>query len=246
MLFEHDLRRALERSGLEAPIRFDEVTRSTQETALSLAEEAAPEWTLVAARHQTAGRGRLGREWVDEPGRALMFSFVLRPSLPPERGGLLPLLAGEALVGAVRVVAGVAASCKWPNDLLVGGNKAGGILAESKVTEDRFEYVVLGVGVNLDPPDEIPGAAGIGPCDEAELLAEFLVKFRSGYEHPNTIIEAYRQVCATLGHDVRATRTEGRTIRGRAVDIDETGSLIVETEEGREPIRSGEVEHLRR
>ncbi len=246
MLSEHDLRRALERSGLQAPVRFDEVTRSTQETAVSSAEAAGPEWTLVAARHQTAGRGRLGREWIDQAGRALMFSFVLRPSLSPERGGLLPLLAGQALVETVRMVAGVAADCKWPNDLMVEGGKAGGILVESKLTGERFEYLVVGVGVNLDPPQNIRGAAGIGHCDEAELLAEFLVRFRSGYERPDTIVEAYREVCATLGEDVRATTTDGRKIEGRAVDIDDTGSLIIETKEGREAIRSGEVLHLRR
>lgn len=246
MLSEHDLRRALERAGLEAPVRFDEVTRSTQETALALAEAGAPEWTLVAAGHQTAGRGRLGRGWLDEPGRALMFSLVLRPELPPVRGGLLTLLAGVALAEACHAVAGVDAGCKWPNDLLVGGGKAGGILAESKVAEDRFGYVVLGVGVNLDPPPGVPAATGLGDCDEAELLAEFLQRFRAGYERPDKIVETYRRVCLTLGLDVRATTTDGRTIEGSAVAVDETGRLIVETGSGREAVRSGDVEHLRR
>ena len=83
MLSEHALSRALEGAGLSAPVRFEEVTRSTQETASRLAEDGAPEWTLVAAGHQTEGRGRLGRTWKDEPGGALLFSLVLRPSLPP-------------------------------------------------------------------------------------------------------------------------------------------------------------------
>ncbi|MGH2652065.1 MAG: biotin--[acetyl-CoA-carboxylase] ligase, partial [Actinomycetota bacterium] len=130
-LSELALTRALERIGVQAPVRFDEVTRSTQLTARSLAEEGAPEWTLVAAAHQTEGRGRLDRRWIDEPGRALMFSMVLRPDLRPERGGLIPLLAGWALAVACREVAGVEARCKWPNDLLVGEGKAGGILVES-------------------------------------------------------------------------------------------------------------------
>ncbi len=246
MLSEHDLRSALERAGLEAPVRFDEVTRSTQETALALAEAGAPQWSLVAAAHQTAGRGRSGRAWIDQPGRALMFSFLLRPDLVPERGGLLTLLAGSALADSVRSVAGVAAGCKWPNDLLVEGGKVAGILAGSQASGDRFEHVVIGVGVNLDPPPGVPGAAGLGDCDEAELLAEFLVSFRSGYERPEGIIDAYRAVCVTLGEDVRATTTDGRTVEGRAVDIDETGSLIVETEEGRKAVRSAEVVHLRR
>jgi BirA family transcriptional regulator, biotin operon repressor / biotin---[acetyl-CoA-carboxylase] ligase len=245
LLSEHDLRNALERAGLEAPVRSDEVTRSTQETALALASAGAPQWSLVAAAHQTAGRGRLGRLWTDEPGRALMFSFVLRPEILPERGGLLTLLAGAALAEAVRVVAGVAVRCKWPNDLIVERGKVAGVLAGSEVTGDRFEYVVLGIGVNLDPPPDVPGAAGLGACDAADLLAEFLVRFRFGYEHPDGIIDTYKEVCVTLGEDVRATTTDGRTIEGRAVDIDETGSLIIETESRREVVRSGEVLHLR-
>ena len=83
MLSEDALVRALERVGLRAPVRFDEVTASTQATALELAAAGTPEWTLVAAGHQTEGRGRLGRTWLDRPGRALMFSFVLRPALEP-------------------------------------------------------------------------------------------------------------------------------------------------------------------
>ena len=245
MLSEHDLRNALERAGLEAPVRFDEVTRSTQETALALAAAGAPQWSLVAAAHQTAGRGRLGRAWTDEPGRALMFSFVLRPDLSPERGGLLTLLAGVALAEAVREVAGAAAGCKWPNDLLVGDGRVAGILAGSEVSDDRFDHVVIGVGVNLDPPPGVPGAAGLGDCDEGELLAEFLVRFRLGYERPDAIVDIYKEVCVTLGEDVRATTMDGRTIQGRAVDIDETGGLIIETESRREVVRSGEVLYLR-
>jgi len=90
MLSDHALTRALERVGLQAPVRFDEVTRSTQETALQMAADGAPEWTLVAAGHQIEGRGRLGRSWEDEPDRALMFSVVLRPDLrlEPIRGNV--------------------------------------------------------------------------------------------------------------------------------------------------------------
>ena len=131
MLSVTELERALADLGLEAPVRFDEVTGSTNATALEMAEAGAPEWTLVAAGHQTAGRGRLGRTWTDRAGAALMFSFVVRPSLEPERAGLIPLLAGAAMAAAIRDVAGVDVRCKWPNDLLVGDSKVGGILVES-------------------------------------------------------------------------------------------------------------------
>ena len=249
MLSDHALSRALEGAGLSAPVRFEEVTRSTQETALRLAEDGAPEWTLVAAGHQTQGRGRLGRTWKDEPGGALLFSLVLRPSLPPELGGLLSLLAGTAMAEACDEVADQRAACKWPNDVLVSGRKAGGILAESRLAGDRFEFVALGIGVNLGaPPADLPGAGAVR-AEDADLLAGFLRAFAGRYEpaHPafgRTVVAAYRTRCATLGTAVRATTGRGDVVEGEAVDVDETGALMIRVADRIEAVRFGEVEHL--
>jgi len=249
VLSEDALVRALERVGLRAPVRFDEVTASTQATALELAAAGAPEWTLVAAGHQTEGRGRLGRTWLDRPGRSLMFSFVLRPELDPASGGLLTLLTGTAMAQACFELADQRAACKWPNDLLVAGRKAGGILAESRVDGVRFEHVVIGVGVNLGaPPPDVPEAGAVEAEDD-ELLETFLSAFVRGYEpaHPafaGSVIAAYREVCATLGTRVRATTAAGAIVEGEAVDLDERGGLVVRTTAGDEVVRFGEVEHL--
>jgi len=249
MLSDLALTRALERAGLRAPVRFDEVTRSTQETALTMAAEGAPEWTLVAAGHQTEGRGRLGRSWRDQPGRALMFSVVLRPELSPELGGLLTLLAGACLVEAASRASGRPAACKWPNDLLVDGRKAGGILAESVVSGDRFAHVALGVGVNLgSAPPDVPDGGAVDAEGE-ELLGAFLEAFVRRYEpaHPAfaaSVVDAYRSVCATIGHRVRARTTAGTTVEGTAVDVDAAGGLVVRTEGGPRLVRFGAIEHL--
>ncbi|MEX2420221.1 MAG: biotin--[acetyl-CoA-carboxylase] ligase [Actinomycetota bacterium] len=249
MLSEDALVRALERVGRRAPVRFDEVTRSTQATALDMAAAGAPEWTLVAAGHQTEGRGRLGRVWRDEPGRALTCSLVLRPTLEPEAGGLLTLLAGTALALASRELADQRTVCKWPNDLLVAGRKAGGILAESRVSEGRFEYVVVGVGVNLGaPPPDLPEAGAV-QAEADELLEAFLSSFARGYEpeHPafaGAVVSAYREVCATIGTRVQATTSDGAVVVGEAVDVDELGGLVVHTDVGDEVVRFGEVYHL--
>ena len=249
MLTEHDLVRALERLGRSAPVRFDEVTGSTQATALRLAAEGSPEWTLVAAGHQTEGRGRLERAWRDVPGRGLLFSLVLRPSLPPEGGGLLSLLAGTALAHACREVADQRAACKWPNDVLVAGRKVAGVLAESVVSGDRFDHVVLGVGVNLAaPPPEHP-LAGAVEAEAPALLDAFLAGFARGYqpEHPvfaGAVVGAYREVCATLGARVRAFTSEGDLVEGEAVDVDEQGGLVVRTPNGARTVRFGAIEHL--
>ena len=249
-LSEPALTHALERIGAQAPVQFDEVTRSTQLTARSLAQEGAPEWTLVAAAHQTEGRGRLDRRWVDEPGRALMFSIVLRPDLPPQRGGLISLLAGWALAVACREVAGVEAGCKWPNDLLVGERKAGGIIAESTLRGDRIEHVLLGVGVNVAAAPAVADAAALGDVEPAEVLESFLVAFAGLYEpghpaFPGATVFAYRKVSATIGTRVRVTTTAGLVTEGEAVDLDDEGGLVVRTDDGLGVVRFGDVEQLR-
>ena len=249
MLSEHALVHALERAGLRAPVRFDEVTRSTQETALAMAAEGAPEWTLVAAAHQSGGRGRLGRAWLDEPGRALMFSLVLRPDLSVERGGLVSLLAGVAVVEACGVAGEGRAACKWPNDVLVAGRKVAGILAESRASGDRLEHVVLGVGVNLGAPPVGIERAGAVDADPEDLLAAFLTAFARRYAPAEAafaadVVEAYRSRCATLGRRVRATSTDGAVVEGRALDVDDAGGLVVAAGERRAVVRFGEIEHL--
>ena len=249
MLSEHALSRALELAGLRAPVRFDEVTRSTQETALRMAGEGAPEWTLVAAAHQTEGRGRLGRTWDDVPGAALLFSMVLRPDLPAERGGLLPLLAGTSIAYASEELTERRATCKWPNDVLVDGRKAAGILVESRVAGDRFEHVVLGIGVNLGTPPAGQPDAGAVEAEEGALLTAFLRDFARRYRprdpaFAEDLLSAYRARCATLGARVRATTVRGATVVGEAVDVDAAGGLVVRTAGGLEVVRFGEVEHL--
>jgi BirA family biotin operon repressor/biotin-[acetyl-CoA-carboxylase] ligase len=255
MLSEDALRRALERIGVDAPVRFEEVTRSTQELAQRLAAEGAPEWTLVASAHQTEGRGRLGRSWEDEPGAALLCSVVLRPDLPADRGGLLTLLAGWAMATACRDL-GRDVGCKWPNDLLLGRPpseaKVGGILGEAELDGDRFAQVVLGVGMNLrGGPAGVAGAGGLEGVEGETLLGAFLGHLAARYEpaHPafaGAVLEGYRGVSATIGRTVRVI-TEGGHLGavGEAVDVDETGSLIVRTDAGLKAVGFGEVEHLR-
>jgi len=245
MLSVVDLERAFVDLGLDAPVRFDEVTGSTNATALEMAEAGAPEWTLVAAAHQTAGRGRLGRSWTDRPGAALMFSLVVRPSVDPSRVGLIPLLAGAAMAAAIRDVAGADVRCKWPNDLLVDGSKVGGILVESSVADGRLAHAVVGIGVNLEPPASVDAAAGIGDVDPAVLLTSFLRRFRDGYVRlPEGVGDAWSALSATIGRSVEITRRDGPSILGRALAVDERGALVVETEHGTEIVSSGEVEHL--
>ncbi len=248
VLTTEDLERALAQAGLEAPVRSDEVTGSTNTTALEMAAAGAPEWTLVSAGHQTAGRGRLGRQWLDRPGSTLMFSFVLRPRMSAESFGLLPLLAGVAMARA----AGPGVACKWPNDLMVADEKVGGILAESVLSDSRLDHVVIGIGVNLGRAPEVAGAAALRDAEATSLLGTFLSGFRASYRPGDpsfgpSVMAAYREVSQTIGRDVQAVTVDGERILGRAIDVDECGSLLVELPGGSvRTVSSGEIAHLRR
>jgi BirA family transcriptional regulator, biotin operon repressor / biotin---[acetyl-CoA-carboxylase] ligase len=245
VLNEDALVRALAAAGLSAPVRWDDVTASTNATALTMAVEGTPGWTLVAAGHQTAGRGRHGREWRDRPGSALLFSIVLRPVWEPAAVGLVSLAAGAAMAEAASEASGSEVRCKWPNDLLAGASKVGGILGESQVSTDRIAHVVVGVGVNLEAPEGIPAAAGIGPVPEEALLSAFLLRFRSLVEGPRgAIVDRWRAASATLGQHVEATTIDGGTDRGVAVDVDGTGALLLRTDAGQVRVAFGDIEHL--
>lgn len=250
MMTEAALASAVRAAGIDVPILHEEVTASTNQTALRLAEQGAPEWTVVTAGHQTAGRGRLGRAWVDRPGQALMFSVVLRPSLEPELASLLSLLAGASMAEAAHDVGAGGAVCKWPNDLLLEDRKVGGILAEARSSGDRIEHVVVGIGVNLgEPPGRVARAGALGDVDGPRLLERFLGRFRAGYRpgrvgFASSVLDAYRPVCSTLGRTVRARTTGGEEVEGRAVDLDPSGGLVLDVEGTPRTVTFGEIEHL--
>jgi BirA family biotin operon repressor/biotin-[acetyl-CoA-carboxylase] ligase len=237
--------------GLQAPVRFEEVTGSTNATCRALARTGAPEWSVVAAAHQTSGRGRLDRVWVDEPGSALLFSVLLRPALPADHAGLVPLLAGVAMAAAAERVGAGDVRCKWPNDLVLGDAKVAGILAESSISGGIVDHVVVGVGVNLGrPPRGAEGAAALDAGD-AELLEAFLDGLARRYAGaratlPERVVGEARDRSATLGRSVRATTLDGTVVEGIAVDIDRRGGLVLELGDGaRVGVAFGDVEHLR-
>jgi BirA family transcriptional regulator, biotin operon repressor / biotin---[acetyl-CoA-carboxylase] ligase len=139
-------------------------------TTMTMAGTDASHGTVALAEHQTAGRGRLGRIWVDEPGSGLALSVALRPPPPMARWPELTLVAAEAVAGAI----GPAATIKEPNDVLVDGRKVAGILAEAT------DHVVLGIGVNVGGAPW-PGAGAV-ELDRLELLVEILDRLEQGYD----------------------------------------------------------------
>jgi BirA family biotin operon repressor/biotin-[acetyl-CoA-carboxylase] ligase len=247
-----ELERSVAAAGIDAPAYFREVTGSTNAWAAEWAEDGAVAWSVFCVDHQTAGRGRMGRRWVDRPGGALLFSFILRPDLPPNAAGLLSLLTGWAMAEAASELSGADVRCKWPNDLLMDERKVGGILAESKVVEDALDAVVIGVGVNLEAEEleGIDGAGDLGPVDRGALLTAFLRRFREAYrpEADGFVTDArerWRSRSSTLGRPVDVRLADGSRVRGEALDIDRGGALLVRTSDGHVWVTEGDVEHVR-
>jgi BirA family transcriptional regulator, biotin operon repressor / biotin---[acetyl-CoA-carboxylase] ligase len=248
VLSAEDLRAALAAIGVTAPVRAEEVTGSTNTLALALAAEGAPEWTLVTAAHQTEGRGRQGRTWADVEGRALLCSLVLRPDMAPDAAGVLALLAGASMAEALAAVTGEDVRCKWPNDLLLGDAKVGGVLLEAGL-DGVLRHVVVGVGVNLTAPAGVGGAGAVGArADAAAILTAFLERFAAGYRADARSARAraaWLARNATIGRTVRARTVSGDTAVGEATGLAEDGALQVQTSEGIVEVGFGEIEHLR-
>ena len=172
------------RGRLGRPYRYVEECESTQR----LLDASAPEGSTVAADHQSAGRGRLGRTWEDVAGRSILVSLVLRPPVPMSEWPRLSLVAGGAVAAAIRGETGVAASLRHPNDVVVAGRKLVGLLPEA-----RDGRVVLGIGVNVNQSaDELP-AETVKPAtslrvelgheiERAPLLAEILYELEVAYD----------------------------------------------------------------
>jgi BirA family biotin operon repressor/biotin-[acetyl-CoA-carboxylase] ligase len=260
------LRRGLVQEG--GLWREVEVVRSTGSTnsdlvALAGARKAA-EGAVLVAEEQTAGRGRLDRQWTAPARSGLFFSVLLTPgAVPVARWGWLPLLTGVAVATGLSRSAGVDTALKWPNDLLVsiGGEerKAGGILAE-RAGEDG---VVVGVGINVTlRENELPvpqagslALAGAVSTDRDPLLramlrslAEWYGRWRDADGDPAAcgLQETYAAGCATLGRTVRAELPGDRAITGEAVAVDGDGRLVIATEKGvQEPVGAGDIVHLR-
>ena len=241
-----------------------EIVASTASTNADLVALAAdpvqwPDLAVLATDDQTAGRGRLGRTWTAPAGRALAISVVVRPpgGVPADHWGWYPLLAGAALAEAVRD-AGVDASVKWPNDVLVGERKLAGILAERLADGSA---VVIGAGLNtLLGADELPVPTATSLAIEGaetdqdavaaaylERLAELTRRFASsgGDSGASGLASAVRSLCGTIGREVRVELPGGEVITGRADDLDALGRLIIATDAGPRSVAAGDVTHLR-
>ena len=222
---------------------------STNRYVMDEARAGTPAGLVVVADHQTAGRGRLGRTWVAPPGASLLVSVLLRPTIAADRRHVLVMAAGLAMAEAIQETTGVVAGLKWPNDLLVGDRKLGGILAET-----TGDALVVGIGVNIEwpeVPDELTTIAtacnleGGRPTTRSSVLAEFLARYSRHLANLDGARAAYDARLLTVGRRVRVEQANG-VITGVATGVDEFGRLLLDRDDGMaEPIAVGDVVHLR-
>jgi BirA family biotin operon repressor/biotin-[acetyl-CoA-carboxylase] ligase len=225
-----------------------ETTSTNSDLLEAVASGTADVGTVLAADHQTAGRGRLDRRWDAPPGANLLVSIALPPAVevPSEtthRVGLAALHAIRRITGD-----GVESGLKWPNDLLLDGRKLAGILAQRSPTR---EVVVVGLGLNVGwAPDGAasladPVAGGVAAHPTDVLCAVLDALDRLATLGADELMAAYRRDLHTLGRDVRVEMPDGSTVRGRAVDVDGSGRLIVEAPGHRHVLDVGDVVHVR-
>lgn len=236
-------------------INFDKLD-STNQQAKKLALEGASNGTVVIAEEQTAGKGRRGKMWVSPPGTGIWMSVVLRPSVMPENASMLTLVAGLAVCKAVREITNLEASIKWPNDIVVNGKKICGLLTEMNSEIDFINFVVVGIGINVNiekfPPELDNIATSLMIEGNQSYQRKILVKrtleiFEDYYkkyletEDLTKIIEEYNEHCINIGRKVRVTGRK-QDITGNVKCVTNKGELIVTDQQGEDiVVTSGEV-----
>ncbi|AUV82237.1 biotin--[acetyl-CoA-carboxylase] ligase [Salinigranum rubrum] len=240
-------------------IEYHDSVGSTNDRGRELAK-AGERDIVILADEQTGSRGRLRRAW-SAPSGGVWLSIVFQPDCPPAHAPVYTLAAAVATTRAARE-AGVDASIKWPNDVLVvstdtpdggtdrGGRKLAGILTEMEGEANRVSWVLVGIGVNANiDASELPaGATSIrdeaGDVERRLFVQRLLEVFDDLRDDPDAILDAWREYADTLGRRVRI-ETPTETIEGEAVDVEFPGALVVRTSEGDRVVHTGDCEHLR-
>jgi len=227
---------------------------STNEALKELAVQGVLEGAMVIADEQTGGKGRLGRKWLAPRSTSLLMSLLFRPDLPPSQAQRLTMICSLAIADAIEGLTGLPAGLKWPNDIFIRGKKAGGILTESGTTGGRLDYVVVGMGLNVNlAVSTLPELRGIATSLSQELgqkvsRLELLWRILEGIETRYKSLmrggsphEEWAARLINLGQQVQATTAQGVLV-GWAEGVDADGSLILRTSSGqRKRVLVGDV-----
>jgi BirA family biotin operon repressor/biotin-[acetyl-CoA-carboxylase] ligase len=235
---------------------------STNDIAYHLAEKGVKAGTAIIAEEQSRGKGRHGRHWVSPSKGGIYLSCILRPKIPPNEIPRITLFAAVAVAKAIRDVTSLDVSIKWPNDLVLDGKKVCGILTEMKAEQDSVDFIILGIGINVNTPlKQLPKGStslkdelnnhnikrSISRVELTKQVLERLEEFysileRNGFE---PIIDAWKGLSNMLGSRIKVI-LPGRTFEGLAHDINPDGALVVRLDSGiLEKVSSGDVAMVR-
>ncbi|MBI4707517.1 MAG: biotin--[acetyl-CoA-carboxylase] ligase [Candidatus Omnitrophica bacterium] len=256
-LFAAEVLSGLKTKFFGRKIYYYDALSSTMDVAVELGMKSAADGALIIAETQTKGRGRLGRIWFSPKHKGIYLSIILRPKILPNQASLLTLLAAVSICEAVKDACNLDLQIKWPNDLLIGNKKIGGILTELNAEIDKVNFVVIGLGLNVnnDLKALVSQATSLKEekkeeVNRVKLLQEILLKMEENYlllqdKGRGKILEKWRHYNITLGRRIKVY-CQKQHIEGDAVDIDTDGGLLVRRDTGViERVLSGDVVHCR-
>jgi BirA family biotin operon repressor/biotin-[acetyl-CoA-carboxylase] ligase len=234
-------------------LRFSPATDSTNTDALAAARDNAPHGSVYFADEQLAGRGRGGHAWQSAAGEGLYVSILLRPSVPAARLPFLPLAAGLAAAEAIRKTTNLAVDIRWPNDLLIGPRKVGGILVEAKTDATTVAFAVVGIGINVHQREFAPGLSTPATSLDLETArhisrqALLVSLLKSLQRETNALLDS--MAIETIPRRVQETSSwvSGRNVivhgpqacTGVTAGLDENGFLLVHTDNGAVTVQTG-------
>ncbi len=254
-LTEEEISPKLTTKGIGRHFIYIETVDSTNNLAKAEARKGCPHGTVVAAEHQTGGRGRSGRTWASTYGDAMQMSIVLRPDSEPERASAITQIGAAAVALALESM-GFSPAIKWPNDVLLSGKKVCGILTEMSCELDKIDFIVMGIGVNANNPEFPPEISDLATSlflegnrrhiDRRDLMAIILNLFEPLYRDfatgdTSTSTDVCRRLSWLKGKSVSFEK-DGEIVEAVAGDIDERGRLEIFRPDGtKETVFSGEV-----
>ncbi|MCX5669639.1 MAG: biotin--[acetyl-CoA-carboxylase] ligase [Candidatus Omnitrophica bacterium] len=252
-LFVFEVARALNTKFIGKKIHYFDYLASTMDLAMQLGMDGAASGSVVLAESQIKGRGRLGREWFSPKYKGIYLSLILRPKILPAACPILTLMSAVSICEAVKKVIDLDAQIKWPNDVLIKNKKVAGILTEMNAEVDKVNFVVIGIGLNVnnDKKSLIAGATSLKEQQGEEisrvvLLQELLRRIENNYllledKGEVEIINKWRNFTLTLGTRVKVDYQD-KHIEGQAIDIDVDGALLIRKDSGFiQKISSGDV-----
>lgn len=256
-LFPFEVTRNLNTKFTGKKIHYFDYLASTMDLAMQLGMQGQPAGTLVLAESQTKGRGRLGRNWFSPKYKGIYLSLILRPKILPQGSPILTLMSAVSICEALKNTLGMETQIKWPNDVFIHNKKIAGILTEMNSEVDKVNFVVIGIGLNVnnDKKSLIAQATSLKEqsgqrVSRIFILQELLRRIEVNYflledKGSAPIIDKWRIFSLTLGKRVKVY-CQDKHIEGSAVDIDKDGGLLIRKDSGLiQKVSSGDVMHCR-